>query len=63
MTATIESPSTTASTPTFESLNPANGDVVGVHPIASKADVDAAVERAREAANWWGALTFDEREE
>ncbi len=64
MTATIESPATpSASTPTFESLNPANGDVVGVYPIASKADVDAAVERAHEAAEWWGALSFAEREE
>jgi aldehyde dehydrogenase (NAD+) len=63
MTATIESPATTASTPTFESLNPANGDVVGVHPITSKAEVDAAVARAHEAAEWWGALSFDEREE
>ncbi len=43
------------------SLNPANGDVVGVHPICSKADVDAAVERAREGADWWGALSFGER--
>jgi acyl-CoA reductase-like NAD-dependent aldehyde dehydrogenase len=63
MTATLATPTATASTPTFESLNPANGDVVGVHPIASKADVDAAVERAHEAAEWWGGLSFDEREE
>lgn len=48
---------------TFESLNPANGDVVGVHPIHSADDVDAAVARAREAAKWWGALTFEERED
>jgi len=32
-----------------------------VHPICSKADVDAAVERAREGADWWGALSFGER--
>ncbi|MCW2799766.1 MAG: aldehyde dehydrogenase [Aeromicrobium sp.] len=65
MTATIETPAATAgaATPTFESLNPANGDVVGVHPITSKAEVDAAVARAREAADWWGNLTFKEREE
>ena len=64
MTATIESPTSTGpATPTFESLNPANGDVVGTYPIASKADVDAAVARAREAADWWGNLTFKERAE
>ncbi len=65
MTATIESPSPGAASPgaTFESLNPVNGDVVGVHPIATKADVDAAVERARDAADWWSALSFGERAE
>ncbi|MEO6473195.1 MAG: aldehyde dehydrogenase family protein, partial [Aeromicrobium sp.] len=63
MTATVDHTQTNAnSVPTFESLNPANGDVVGIHPITSPADVDAAVERSREAAKWWGALSFDERE-
>ncbi len=45
----------------LESINPATGDVVGVHTIDDAADVDAAVERAREAAGWWSALRFDER--
>jgi acyl-CoA reductase-like NAD-dependent aldehyde dehydrogenase len=63
MTATIDTPAPTSATPTFESLNPANGDLVGVHPIVDKAGVDAAVARAREAAGWWGALSFDERAE
>ena len=34
----------------LESLNPATGDVVGVHPIDEAADVEAAVARAREAS-------------
>ncbi|MDR7087878.1 aldehyde dehydrogenase (NAD+) [Aeromicrobium panaciterrae] len=63
MTATLDTPAATESKPTFESLNPANGDVVGVHPIASKAEVDAAVARAHEAAEWWGGLSFADREE
>ncbi|MDP2773051.1 MAG: aldehyde dehydrogenase family protein, partial [Nocardioides sp.] len=46
---------------TFESLNPITGDVVGTHPIHSAADVEAAVVRAREAAAWWSALSYDER--
>lgn len=64
MTAIIE-PTTAepGTTDTFESLNPANGDVVGVHPVASKEDVDAAVARAREAAAWWRELGFDGRQE
>jgi len=65
MTATIETPApaATPSPQTFESLNPANGDVVGTYPIATKAEVEAAVARAREGADWWGALSFDERAE
>ena len=47
----------------LESINPATGDVVGVHAIDDAADVDAAVARAREAAGWWSALSFDERKQ
>lgn len=46
---------------TFDSLNPRTGDVVESYPIHGDAEVRAAVERAREASAWWGALTFDER--
>ncbi|MCW2767694.1 MAG: Aldehyde dehydrogenase [Nocardioides sp.] len=53
---------TTEVTRTFESLNPTTGDVVGTHPIHSDDEVRAAVERAREAAAWWSALTYDERD-
>lgn len=48
---------------TFESYNPATGDVVGVHPVAGPEEVGLAVERAREAAGWWGELSFAERAE
>ncbi|QGG42710.1 aldehyde dehydrogenase family protein [Aeromicrobium yanjiei] len=62
MTATLENTTTNdAPRATFDSFNPANGDLVGTHPIASGAEVDAAVARAREAADWWGNLSFDER--
>jgi acyl-CoA reductase-like NAD-dependent aldehyde dehydrogenase len=47
----------------LESLNPATGDVVGVHPIDEAADVEAAVARAREASAWWGGLSFAERKQ
>jgi acyl-CoA reductase-like NAD-dependent aldehyde dehydrogenase len=46
---------------TFESLNPITGDVVATHPVHTDEEVRAAVERAREAAAWWSALTHDER--
>jgi aldehyde dehydrogenase (NAD+) len=65
MTATIDTPDTAeqAPRPTFESLDPATGDVVGVHPIHSAEEVDAAVARARAAYAWWGGLGFDDRAE
>jgi acyl-CoA reductase-like NAD-dependent aldehyde dehydrogenase len=54
---------TDAQAATFESLNPRTGDVVGTHPVHSAAEVQAAVDRARDQAAWWGALSFDERAE
>jgi acyl-CoA reductase-like NAD-dependent aldehyde dehydrogenase len=46
---------------TFESLNPRTGDVVESYPVHDAAEVQATVDRARAAAAWWGALSFDER--
>jgi alpha-ketoglutaric semialdehyde dehydrogenase len=38
---------------TFETINPANGAVLGVFPRSSEADVDRAVEAAKEAYEGW----------
>ncbi|TDD44502.1 aldehyde dehydrogenase family protein [Nonomuraea terrae] len=46
---------------TFESLNPATGDVIGRHPQHTAADVREAVGSAGEAARWWAALPPAER--
>lgn len=46
---------------TFDSLNPATGDVVGSYPVHTADEVRAAVGRGGEAAEWWGGLTFAER--
>jgi acyl-CoA reductase-like NAD-dependent aldehyde dehydrogenase len=54
-------PSPTTMASSFESLNPATGQLVGRFPLDGPAEVDAAVERARVAAAWWGALEFGER--
>ncbi|MBO2448145.1 aldehyde dehydrogenase family protein [Actinomadura barringtoniae] len=51
----------TESTSTFESLNPATGEVVAEHPVQDEKAVGEAVERAREAAEWWQALGWKER--
>jgi len=52
---------TTTQARTFESLNPATGDVVATFPVHTAEDVNAAVERARAAAPWWRELGYDGR--
>ncbi len=46
---------------TFESLNPATGEVIATFPIQGEDEVTAAVERAHAAAAWWRGLGFDGR--
>jgi len=55
----------TAATPTerLSSYNPATRDLIGSVPIHGPAEVDAAVARARVAAERWGALSFEARGE
>jgi acyl-CoA reductase-like NAD-dependent aldehyde dehydrogenase len=62
----VQSKPTTAEAPaheTFVSLDPATDEVIGTYPVHTEADVAAAVARAREAAAWWGGLSFAERGE
>ena len=62
MTQAFASPvSPLAPAPTFDSLDPATGTVIASYPIADETQVRAAVARAREAAQWWGELGFEER--
>ena len=65
---TTASPAETTGAPderpaTFESIAPRTGDVVGAHPVHTAAEVEAAVERARVASQWWAAIGFDGRRE
>jgi acyl-CoA reductase-like NAD-dependent aldehyde dehydrogenase len=53
----------TQRTDRLSSYNPATGEVVGTVPIHAQEDVDAAVARARVAAQSWSALSFDARNE
>ncbi len=46
---------------TFDSLNPATGQVVGSHPQQSAEAVHEAVGRAEEAAAWWAGIGPAER--
>jgi acyl-CoA reductase-like NAD-dependent aldehyde dehydrogenase len=56
---TIASRQQTAAT--FDTVNPATGEVIATFPVCGTADVEAAVQRAREAATWWGGLGWKER--
>src|SRR6478609_11248657 len=56
-----QAPARPQSGSTFESLNPATGEVVGTHPIQTAEEVQAAVVRARQEATWWAGLSFGER--
>jgi aldehyde dehydrogenase (NAD+) len=56
MTHSQATPETTDRATTFDSLNPATGDVVATFPVHTEADVREAVERARRAATWWREL-------
>ncbi|MFB9627827.1 aldehyde dehydrogenase family protein [Nonomuraea helvata] len=46
---------------TFDSLNPATGEIVGSHPKHTPDAVHEVVGRAEEAARWWAAIGPDER--
>ncbi|MBB5138009.1 acyl-CoA reductase-like NAD-dependent aldehyde dehydrogenase [Thermocatellispora tengchongensis] len=48
---------------TFDSLDPATGEVVGTHPIHDAAAVRAAVAASAPAAEWWAGLGFAGRKE
>ena len=49
---------TATDTATFESLDPATGEVVGSYPVHDADAVRAAVAQARTAAEWWSGLGF-----
>jgi acyl-CoA reductase-like NAD-dependent aldehyde dehydrogenase len=46
---------------TFDTVNPATGEVIATFPVSGPAEVEAAVQRAREAAAWWADLGAKER--
>ena len=50
-----------AATATFESRSPASGEMLATYPIDGEREVAAAVRRARDAAAWWGGLSFEDR--
>src|SRR3954452_9364037 len=57
MTATMDAETAES----FQSLNPATGELVGEHPVHGEEAVNTAIERARAASAWWGGLGWKER--
>ena len=48
---------------TFDSLNPATGEVIGTYPVHGADDMSAALDAARIAQQCWWDLAWDERKE
>ena len=47
---------------TFDTLNPATSEVIATFPVCGEAEVGQAVERAGQAAAWWAALSWKDRQ-
>jgi acyl-CoA reductase-like NAD-dependent aldehyde dehydrogenase len=45
----------------FSTVNPATSEVIGTYPVQGRSEVDAVVERARQAAPWWAGLGYGPR--
>src|SRR5579859_27658 len=52
----------TSALETFDSVNPANSEVIATFPVFGQAEVNATVQRAHEAAAWWRGLDWKERQ-
>jgi acyl-CoA reductase-like NAD-dependent aldehyde dehydrogenase len=46
---------------TFDSVNPATSEVIATFPVFGQAEVNDALQRAREAATWWAGLGWKDR--
>ena len=46
---------------TFESVNPATGEVLATFGVDGEREVAAALQRARGAAAWWAGLSWQDR--
>jgi len=58
MTATLGNHVFVRSAETFDSLNPATGEVIGTYPVYNEQDVADTVQRAQAAAQWWADLDW-----
>ena len=61
MTTAMTAQDTTRPAETFDSVNPANGEVIASFPVCGGREIRAAVERANSAARWWAGLGWKQR--
>jgi len=61
MTATLGSYGQVRSAETFDTVNPATGEVIRTYPVFGSRDVAATVEQAHTAAQWWAQLGWTGR--
>ncbi|NBR94519.1 MAG: aldehyde dehydrogenase family protein, partial [Actinobacteria bacterium] len=45
----------------FTTFHPATGEIFASYPVTSDAEIAERVARARASAQWWAALSFNER--
>jgi acyl-CoA reductase-like NAD-dependent aldehyde dehydrogenase len=45
----------------FDSVNPANGEVIATFPVCGQREITASVDRATSAAQWWAGLSWKQR--
>src|SRR5258708_17181258 len=62
MVATTRKPAQSGLVRTFDSVNPATDEPVGTFPVFGEHEVNETVAKAREAAAWWSALSWEERQ-
>lgn len=62
MVTTVRKPAQSGLVKTFDSLNPATDELVATFPIFGEHEVNETVAKAREAAAWWSALSWKERQ-
>jgi len=61
MTTVAKAQDRTGPAETFDSMNPATGEVIASFRVCGERDVRAAVERAAPAASWWAELGWKQR--
>ncbi len=61
MTAAMTAHDATRPAATFDSVNPANGEVIATFPVCGERETRAAVERAAPASLWWAGLGWKRR--